>query len=43
MIEQFCELAAACYPDDKMEINELKNDFFGKSVSASGMIRWYTD
>ena len=42
MIEQFCKLAAECYPDDKMDIYELKNDFLGKSVPASGMIRWYT-
>ena len=42
MIEQFCKLAAACYSYDKMEINELKNDFLGKSVPASGIIKWYT-
>ena len=43
MIEQFCELAAACYPKDLDDIKNLKNDFLGKSVPATGMIRWYTD
>ena len=42
MIEQFCKLASACYPYDKMEINKLKKDFLGKSVSASDIIKWYT-
>ena len=44
MIEQFCKLAAECYPDkyDQIQINSLKNDFLGKSVPASGIIKWYT-
>ena len=42
MIEQFCKLAAACYAYDKMEINKLKKDFFGKSVPASDIIKWYS-
>ena len=43
MIEQFCKLALACYSYDKMQINNLKNDFSGKSVPASDIIKWYTD
>ena len=43
MIEQFCELAAACYPKDLDDIKRLKYDFLGKSVPATGIIRWYTD
>ena len=44
MIEQFCKLAAACYPDkdSQREINKLKKDFLGKSVPASDIIKWYT-
>ena len=44
MIEQFCKLAATCYPDkdSQREINNLKKDFLGKSVPASDIIWWYT-
>ena len=43
MIDQFCELARACYPNDLDDIERLKHDFLGKSVPATGIIWWYTD